>query len=84
MVGDAVKYGADYCGDGYSGPAMICPRCAREIHPWPLGYRARCSAREWRYCIRNDLFLDAIAKGTFPSPERHHERDSMDAGAVAQ
>ena len=34
---------------------MTCPRCKREIHPWPLVRGGRCSPRDWVYCIRNDM-----------------------------
>lgn len=55
-------------GQKAGGPAMLCPCCKREVHPWPLGYRARCSAPEWVYCIRNDLLLDAIANCGIDKP----------------
>lgn len=33
---------------------MNCPRCRREIHPWPLERGNRCSPNDWKHCIRND------------------------------
>ena len=33
---------------------MRCTRCRREVDPWPLQRGARCSPKDWRFCIRND------------------------------
>lgn len=34
---------------------ITCPRCKREVSPWPLGDRRICSPKDWFKCIRNDL-----------------------------
>ncbi len=31
---------------------VVCPRCKREIDPWPLQRGDRCSPKHWKYCIR--------------------------------
>lgn len=33
----------------------LCPRCHRQIMPWPLRRPATCSSPSWAYCIRNDI-----------------------------
>lgn len=33
---------------------MTCPKCNREVNPWPLERGSRCSPEDWVYCIRND------------------------------
>jgi len=33
---------------------MTCPRCKREVRPWSLRRGAKCSPKDWVYCIRND------------------------------
>lgn len=33
---------------------MICDRCNREVHPWPLERGNSCSPPDWVHCIRND------------------------------
>lgn len=37
----------------------VCPRCKREIHPWPLERGAICSPKGWAHCIRNDTIRKA-------------------------
>jgi len=31
---------------------MICPRCKREVHSWPLDRGDRCAPKDWVHCIR--------------------------------
>lgn len=31
---------------------IICPRCGRENHPWPLKRADVCSPKDWAHCIR--------------------------------
>lgn len=32
------------------GQRVTCPRCKREIDPWPLGHRS-CAPKHWVMCI---------------------------------
>lgn len=32
------------------GQRVTCPRCKRELDPWPLGHRS-CAPKHWVKCI---------------------------------
>jgi hypothetical protein len=32
---------------------MTCPRCKREVDPWPLARADVCSPKGWLHCIRD-------------------------------
>jgi len=32
-----------------------CPKCKRDLHPWPVVRPAACAPDYWVNCIRNDL-----------------------------
>ena len=32
--------------------APVCPRCGRELRPWPLERGDKCSPKRWAYCTR--------------------------------
>lgn len=34
---------------------QVCPKCGREVHPWPLARPAVCSPADWAHCIRPDV-----------------------------
>lgn len=47
--------GPDEPGSSTEGDrCMICAKCKRAVHPWPLQRGDRCSPKSWVYCIRND------------------------------
>jgi hypothetical protein len=31
---------------------LICPRCRREVRPWPIKRYDVCAPKDWIYCIR--------------------------------
>lgn len=36
------------------GNIIRCPRCKRELYPWPLGHRV-CAPKDWVRCIATGL-----------------------------
>lgn len=40
--------------DHYCQYPETCPKCGRELRPWPL--KRGCAPKDWAHCIRNEGF----------------------------
>jgi hypothetical protein len=50
---------------------ICCPRCHREVDPWPLKRADICSPKDWAYCIRQmDNVLAQLAEAAVVPMER--------------